>query len=380
MKYQWKLVFAALALAACEDTDISAPEQEASFAATAVDNAPGVVYTLTNQPSGNAIAIFDRASDGVLAYAGEVQTGGLGTGGGLGSQGAIVASENHRWLLAVNAASNDVSVFEVRGSRPVFVQRIASGGQLPVSVAIRNNLVYVLNAGGTGNIAGLTLGSDGRLTPLDAASQPLSAANAGAAQVSFTPDGGALVVTERFTNAIDVYTLNRDGTVNPAQVFPSHGETPFGFDFDKRGRLIVSEAFGGATDGSAASSYFVRSDRSLSLVTGSLLTTETAACWLVVSKDGSHAYTANNGSNSITGYSIGRDGSLSLLDVDGVTASTADGAGALDLALSTNGRFLYVLGGGNETITGFLRNNDGSLEPVTVSSGLADKAVGLVAF
>jgi 6-phosphogluconolactonase (cycloisomerase 2 family) len=205
----------------------------------------------------------------------------------------------------------------------------------------------------------------------------LSGPDAGAAQISFTPDGDALIVTERFTNVIDVYRLNEDGLASEPRVHPSAGATPFGFDFGKRGALVVSEAFGGAPDASAASSYFVGRDGALSLVTGSLGTTESSACWLVVSKDGRFAYAANTGSNTVTGYAIGQDGSLTLLDADGVTGPGAD-AGPADIALSQDGQFLYVLTRGTNSVTGFeRRTSDGSLERASVVDGLPVGAVGL---
>jgi 6-phosphogluconolactonase len=408
MKHRITLALASLAIAACADTEISAPESAASFASVAAStsdrNAAGAVYTLTNQTSGNAVAIFDRARDGTLTYASAVPTGGLGTGGGLGSQGAVVLSEDNRILLAVNAGSNDISVFAVippgvsvrlpddddddddgdDGDDDVrtglsLVQTISSGGVRPVSIAIHKELVYVLNAGGSGNIAGFRLTRTGRLAPVAGSSHPLSAPDAGAAQVSFTPDGSALIVTERFTNVIDVYTVNTDGSASQPRVHASSGVTPFGFDFGRGGALIVSEAFGGALDASAASSYRVGRDGGLSLVTGSLGTTETSACWLIVSKNGRFAYTTNTSSGSITGFAIGRDGALTLLNADGVTASTGANTRPTDLALSGNGRFLYALTPGTNSVTGFLQRPDGRLEPVTVGSGLPAGAVGLAA-
>ena len=373
------LVLATLALVACAETVSTAPQSALALSsAPDADRAPGAVYTLTNQANGNGVAIFDRTPDGVLSYSATVPTGGLGTGAGLSSQGAVVLSDDNRHLLAVNAGSNDISLFAVTQDGLTLVQRIASGGVRPVSVAIRKGIVYALNAGGTGNIAGFSLGANGRLSPIAGSSRPLSSANAGAAQISFAPDGRALVVTERFTNAIDVYSLDADGVAGSAQVHASSGATPFGFDFTRQGTLVVSEAFGGAPDGSAASSYVVR-DGQLSLVTGSLGTTETAACWVVVSKDGKYAYTANAGSSSITGYGIERDGGLRLLDADGVTGSTGAGAGALDLAVSGNGRFLYVLTNRANAVAGFRIGENGSLEPVTVGNGLPAGAVGLAA-
>src|SRR5713101_5107320 len=74
------------------------------------DTNPGAVYTMTNAAAGNSILIFTRAANGALANAGSVPTGGKGQGSGLGSQGALTVSGDQRWLLAVNAGSNDVTV------------------------------------------------------------------------------------------------------------------------------------------------------------------------------------------------------------------------------------------------------------------------------
>jgi 6-phosphogluconolactonase len=377
MQYRITLALAAVALAACAQGDVTAPDLAPSFH-RGDDRNPGAVYTLTNQTSGNAVAIFHRATDGSLAYAGAAPTGGLGTGAGLSSQGAVTLSDDGRHLIAVNAGSDDITLFAVTHEGLTLVERIASGGVRPVSVAIRHHLVYVLNAGGSGNISAFTLAKDG-LSPIAGSSRPLSSSNAGAAQVSFAPDGKSLVVTERFTNAIDVYSLGADGLASQPHAYASSGPTPFGFDFTTNGALIVSEAFGGAPDASAASSYAVDRDGQLSVVTGSLGTTETAACWLVVSKDGKYAYTANAGSSSITGYAVGQGGALTLLDADGVTASTGAGAGALDLAVSGNGRFLYVLANRAGSVIGFRVRADGGLERVSVGAGLPAGTVGLAA-
>lgn len=379
MKRRITLALASLAIAACAENELSAPESAASLALAKAVSAPGAVYTLTNETTGNAVAIFDRASDGSLSYMGSAPTGGLGTGQGLDSQGAVVLTEDNRFLLAVNAGTDDISVFAVTSSGLSHLQRIGSGGVRPVSVAIRKGIVYVLNAGGSGNIAGFAQGVNGELSPIAGSSRPLSAPDAGGAQVSFTPDGKALIVTERLTNRIDVFVLNGDGSAQEARVHPSSGATPFGFDFGKRGALIVSEAFGGAPDASAASSYLVGAEGALSVVTGSLGTTETSACWLVVSPDGRFAYTANTGSATVSGYAIGHDGALTLLNADGVTGSDAE-AGPADMALSGDGQFLYVLTRGTSSVTGFRRTtSDGGLERASAIGGLPASAIGLAA-
>src|SRR5438034_1284028 len=82
-------------------------------AAHASGHAVGAVYTLTNDAAGNRVVAFDQASDGTLTLEGSYATGGLGSGNGLGSQGAVVLSQGNKWLFAVNAGSNEISVFSV---------------------------------------------------------------------------------------------------------------------------------------------------------------------------------------------------------------------------------------------------------------------------
>jgi len=237
--------------------------------------------------------------------------------------------------------------------------------------------VYVLNAGGTGNVTGFVLDHDDNLQPLASSTRPLSSSSADAAQVAFSPDGGLLVVTEKATNVIGTYTVGADGLATGPDAQPSAGATPFGFAFSRRGTLVVSEAFGGAADASALSSYQASPVGALTAVSPSVGTTETAACWVVITGNGRFAFTSNTGSGSISGYGLSSAGELTLLDADGVTAATT--AGPIDLALTRNDHFLYSLDSGTGTISAFRVGADGSLTPVPGASGLPAGANGLAA-
>lgn len=186
-------------------------------------------------------------------------------------------TDNGRYLLAVNAGSNNISVFAVRNGDLVLTEIESSGGLRPISLTIDKNLVYVLNAGGAAgtldNISGFYLTNDGRLLALPGSTRPLSAANTSPAQVSFAPSGDHLVVTEKGTNLINTFSVDANGVAGPAQVNVSSGATPFGFAFTPAGTLIVSEAFGGAPSASRLSSYNVTNSGLLSTVTASLPTT-----------------------------------------------------------------------------------------------------------
>jgi 6-phosphogluconolactonase (cycloisomerase 2 family) len=363
-------------------TLLASPFAGGTGIAAAAGRSPGAVYVLTNAASGNQVAVFNRAADGTLAAAGTFATGGLGTGGGLGSQGALVLSQDNRWLFAVNAGSNEISVFAVRPDGLAWVDKVASGGVLPISLTVHHDLLYVLNAGGSGNITGFVVAAHGKLSPLAGSTRPLSNGGVGAApgpaQVEFSPQGDVLVVTEKATNLIDTYAVEDGGLADGPVTHASVGATPFGFAFSRRGQLIVSEAFGGAPGQSALSSYAV-SEHDLDVVSASVHTHQTAACWVVVTQNGKYTYTTNAGSGSITGYRLGRDGRLSLLDADGRTGVTGDGSSPNDMALSHNSRYLYALDAGTHAISAFQVQSNGSLAPIAGADGLPAGAVGLAA-
>ena len=52
------------------------------------------VYTLLNQSTGNAVQAYVQSPTGHLKLVGQTSTGGLGTGKGIGSQGALTLSKS----------------------------------------------------------------------------------------------------------------------------------------------------------------------------------------------------------------------------------------------------------------------------------------------
>jgi 6-phosphogluconolactonase len=348
------------------------PALSADMAAmTAAESVPGNVYVMTNETTGNAVAVYHRSATGELVANGSVPTGGLGIGAGLGSQGALVLSDDGRWLLAVNPGSNDVSVFAVEPGGLIRTDLVTSGGLRPTSVTIYNDLVYVLNAGGSGNIAGFWM-KQGTLEPIAGSIQPVSTSAAAPAQIQFNAQGTLLVVTERATNRIVTYPVV-NGIAGSSSAYPSVGAVPFGFDIDSQNHLVVSEAQG-AAQGTGASSYNLGSDGSVTPISQSVANGQGAACWLVISKNGQFAYTANAATNNLSSYTIASDGSLAVLE-----AAVPTDMQPLDMDLSINGRYLYVIDGRSDTIRGFRVNADGTLTDIGVRTPVVPTAVGMAA-
>jgi 6-phosphogluconolactonase (cycloisomerase 2 family) len=329
------------------------------------DDTIGALYTMSNAAEGNSVLMYNRDQVGKLTPAGEFYTDGLGTGTGLGNQGAVILDPANRWLFVVNAGSDDVSVMAIDDDSLVLVDRAHSGGQRPISLTYSHNVLYVLNAGGAvggvDSISGFHVGADGNLAPIAGSTRALSETDTGPAQISFNNDGDILVVTEKATNLIDTFIVDANGVAGPVITHVSAGVTPFGFAVGKRDQVLVSEAAGGAEDQSSLSSYSLAKDGSLTLVSGAVPTTETAACWAVVSNDGRYIYTTNAGSGSVSGYEVGFDGALSLLDADGRTGITGKGTGPLDMVISNDGRNLYTLNGRSDTIGAFAIKDKGGL-------------------
>jgi 6-phosphogluconolactonase len=245
---------------------------------------------------------------------------------------------------------------------------------LPTSLAFRSGLLYVLNAGAPNNVTGFTVNTKGDMTMLDGSTRPLSGASTGPAQVSFSDDGGSLIVTERTTSLIDTYTIDDEGYLNGPFVHASSGPTPFGFAVDKRNTVIVSEA----GVGGGASSYRIGDDAALESVSSNVMTGQRAACWAVVTGNGRYAYVSNAGTGNISGFAIDQDGTASLLDADGITAVT--GANPTDMALSRDSQFLYARVAGLSRIAVFRIGSDGSLTELAPLTGTPAGLAGLAGF
>jgi 6-phosphogluconolactonase (cycloisomerase 2 family) len=347
----------------------------------------GAVFTMSNDAASNEVLSYRRAADGSLQLAARYPTTGKGAGNGLGSQGALILSESRRQLYAVNAGSNELSVFSVQGESLFLLDIVATGGIRPVSVAEKGGLVYVVHAGADRTELTGFIFRSGRLNPLPKSTRALSSTNAGPAQVSFSPSGRALVVTEKATNKIAEFRVDpQTGLLNAGTFHDSKGQTPFGFAVTRRAQLVVSEAFGGAADASAMSSYQLGASAGLTSVSASVKDTESAACWVVLAQEDRFAYTSNTGSGTISAYTVSTEGRLALVGVDGRNAFTGDGSRPLDMAVSRGDRFLYVLEGGTAatgapTAIGVLRiEQTGTLTVLPDVAGLPATSVGLVAF
>ena len=342
------------------------------------------VFVQTDNIAGNQIVAYHRDHDGTLTLANTYATGGLGSvlnGSAvdhLGSQGSLASDPSHGLLYAVNAGSNTVSVFSVDGDQLSLRQVVDSDGTFPVSIAVHDDLVYVLNAEDGGNVSGYWVG-DGRLHPIWGSTRSLGLTiptdstqfTHTPGQVAFSPDGTQLIVTTKANvvgNDIDVFGVRSDGRLSHSPVVnPESSTVPFAITFDQAGHLVIGEA-----GPSAVVTFRLHRDGTVTQL-DSVANGQPGLCW--VTPAGEFFFTGNTASNSTSGYQSSANGQLTLL------GSTPTDPGTVDGSATANGSFLYVQTGGNGIVDEFRVSENGSLTEigsVTVAGAVGGE--GIVAF
>ena len=250
------------------------------------------------------------------------------------------------------------------------MDKVISGGSEPNAVAQHGNIVYVLNVGGSSNVVGFTL-QDGKLKQIPNSTRFLTTNNSGAGGLAFSPDGRFLVVVERLTNDIDVFTVQGDNTLSPIVVNPSAGPGVFAVSFAPNGAVLVSET--GPSDvhnGSAISSYAIAGNGKLAPISINVPTLGAATCWNVVTPDGKFVYTSNAGTSNISGLAIANTGALTALPGTVVGTNPA-GSTNLDIAVTADGKFVYTLNSGAGAVGIFAVQNDGTLLNIGFAGGVS---------
>jgi DNA-binding beta-propeller fold protein YncE len=382
-------------VASAHETPRQRPADRGASGPRGTAGAAGMVFVQSNDLKHNSVLAFRRAADGSLTPAGEFRTGGRGGAqkdnpfDPLASQESLVFDRAHRMMIAVNAGSNSVTTFRVRGEHLSDPRTVSSGGDFPTSIAVAGDTVYVLNAGGRTNVTGFRTAGDG-LHRIAHSTRELGIVNdavplftASPPQLGFSPDGKHLVVTTKSANNIDVFAVARDGRLSARPVSTrSNGDVPFSFVFDRKGHLLVTEAAK-----SGVSSYALRKNGTLKVITASVESGQQVLCW--IARAGQFFYGTNPGSSTVSLYAVdgagrvtigGKRGAIATAGgataaeqvaaaaeqaAAGKPAGKAPGAGPIDLAATADGKLLYVQNTLAGTVEGFRVGNDGSLKLVT---------------
>ncbi|HEX4218237.1 MAG TPA: beta-propeller fold lactonase family protein [Acidimicrobiales bacterium] len=379
-------------LAAATIAAIAAPLATVGFAGIAQADSPQpstfggaehVVFVQTDNTAGNQVIAYDRSDNGTLTLANSYATGGLGGSlsgsvvDHLASQGSLTYDQGNHLLYAVNAGSNTVSVFSVRGDQLTLRQVVGSGGTFPVSVAVHNNVVYVLNAENGGALQEyfslfghlFPVPGSNRALGLDPSATPQFTNTPG--QVAFSPDGNQLIVTTKANgNDIDVFGVGFLGLLSPSPVVNSEPNTvPFGVTFDAAEHLVVAES---SSTNPALGTFTLNRDGTLTPIS-TVATGQAATCWVTPAQG--YLFASNAGGPSVSGFQASPAGQLTLL------GKTATDPGTVDGSASADGQFLYVQTGANGIVDEFHVNPGGSLTEIgTVTVPGAVAGEGIVAF
>jgi 6-phosphogluconolactonase len=320
----------------------------------------GYVYVNDNTAPANTVAGFARHADGQLTQlpGSPFATGGAGTGAAIGSQGSLQTAHHGRYVLAVDAGSNQISVLRASFDgrlEPVAGSPVSSGGNQPVSIAIHRHLVYVANAGnGASNYTGFTLGFGGRLRSLGASTVSLPDGSQ-PGDVLFNADGTRLVGTRVGTSQIDSFVVGWDGRLRTAPGSPSaaQGLGPFGSEFRPTdpNQLYVSNAHNGPGLGTVSAFHDGFNGVLTSIGASPFPDLQTAPCWVEISRDGRYLFTVNTAQPSISSYAIRPDGSLALLASTPFKNPT--GLAPFDARLSPDGQTLFVVDSGADAVSAF---------------------------
>ena len=349
-------------------------------------SSPGAVFAATNGIRRNQIIMYKRLPNGQLRWVGKFDTGGRGEGGindPLQSQNSLVITPDHSFLLAVNAGSSDISVFRILDDTLVLVDVAPSLGGNPVSIALHDDLVYVVNFGGIYHTAGFRMQPWGELTPIRYSRKPLSTLDTAPSTAAFSADGSKLIISERQTNKVDVFSVAADGSISDPIFNQFTNTEPFGLQVDPSGVLLVTSTAGSVT------SYAVNPDNTLSVISENSPSSGGATCW-VVSYAG-QAWVSNTTSSTLSAYALKPGGALDALGVVAKQAPTGPTifppvkpptSFPLDLALSADGNYLYAVFSALGQIVEYKTGANGKLTEIgTVAPYAAQTGVeGLAAY
>jgi len=402
-----------------------------------------VMTDSTDRVRGNEIAMYGRDAQGELQFIGYFPTGRLSAGkpqlgagpaptaqvlqvaaglplvvasaDGVGSSNSLLLSADNRCLFAVNAGSHTVSAFRVGQHSLTLVSVTDSLGVFPVSLTVYGNLLYVLNSGVEGSLAGFNIAESCRMIPLEDSRRDLADLTDSfptpppgevlttPAQASFTPDGTRLVLSIKGGDAqvnengklvalpsgrMAVFPVRANGQLRAPIVTafstPEGTGGPFSFVFANRRTIVVVHANSGTI-----ASYTINDDNSLSLIDAPLTVGPFAPCWIV--KSGRFVYVASFGAPSgvreilgegpgqrdrngtITGFRLNQQGAPR--DLPGVEVSyPAPGAGrsgnhGIDMHII--GDFLYFTQPRTGKVGRLTIGADGSLTNLMNFGGLA---------
>jgi 6-phosphogluconolactonase len=298
--------------------------------------------------------------------------------GGANPFGMVAVSPDGRSVYVPASDANAVFQYDVGATGPLTPKSPASvaAGDMPAGVAVSpdGKSVYVANgfSNNPATVSQYDVGAGGVLTPKSPATVTTLPGPAG---VAVSPDGKSVYVTNAFSNPGEVsqYSAGAGGALvskSPATV-PTNvgfGGEPEGVAVSPDGRSAYVVNGGFVRGGGSIAQYSVGADGALSPKTPAGFQAGSVPVGVAVSPDGRSVYVADRLNNDVLQYSVGADGALSPLSPAAVVAGSNPSA----VAVSPDGKSVYVSNSGGNTVSQYSVGADGALtakNPTTVAAG-----------
>ena len=213
--------------------------------------------------------------------------------------------------------------------------------------------------------------ADGSLTPINCPGSDCRA-SAGSQGVTVTPNGKFLYAMESFGDSVSPFAIAADGSLTPIACSASDcstGPDPTGGAVSPDGRfLYVTNATNPGFSPGSVSPFAIAADGSLTPIacSSSDCTTGSSPRGVAMSPNGRFLYVANALSDTVSPFAIAADGSLTPIACSGSDCGT--GSFPTALTVSPNGRFLYAVNGNPGTVSPFAIGSDGSLTPIACTA------------
>lgn len=145
--------------------------------------------------------------------------------------------------------------------------------------------------------------------------QPLPNGSAATpAEISSSPDGRAILVTEPAANQIVSFAVSQSGQASLVNTFAVIGSGPFGLAFSQNSLALTANTADGAPQNGSMSSYRVSESAERAPASLPVMDNQTASTWPTVTEDGRIAFTSNTVSGTISSYAVSpKTGSLTLV-------------------------------------------------------------------
>jgi 6-phosphogluconolactonase (cycloisomerase 2 family) len=330
--------------------------------AQAGDKLPNnVVYVQSNDPNGNAIFAFKRASDGSLTHLAGSPFSAKGLGitptfalGPFDSDQEVIVDRSQALLFATNGGSDTIAVFKIHQNgalSPVKGSPFPSGGSNPVSVGLADGVLCVVNQdddpGHPGqflpNYTSFKVGSDGSLTPIPRSTVTVDA-GATPSQALIAPSDELMFGADFLGGILRSFAINEAGQLRsrdvqplPVAEFAETGAPPFPLGLavhPSRNLLYV-----GFVTINRIGVYRFRNSGRLKFER-SVPNSGKAVCWLTINKQATRLYASNTGDPSISVYDISKNPSM---PIEIQTLKYSSTGGGFQFALDSTGTFLHVV-------------------------------------